>query len=150
MNMDLLPSREVGTGLSAMQRQMNRLFEDFLGHPFGALAGREGWGPAVDVAETEEAVLVTAEIPGVDPAEVEITVSGDELTLRGEKKEEIEESGRAWHRVERRHGRFVRSIGLPAPVDADRVEAAARDGVLTVTLPKRADARPRRIEVRAG
>lgn len=146
--MELLPSRSTGAGLGAMQRQMNRLFEDFFTEPFGFLGGRELWGPALDVAETETAVHVHVEVPGVDPKKIEISVAGNELTLRGEKSEEKEEEGKAWHRVERRYGSFVRTVSLPAPVDAGHVEATARDGVLTITLPKREEARPRRIEVK--
>jgi HSP20 family protein len=146
--MDLLPSRNPNRGVGALQRQMTRLFEDFFPEPFGFLGGREGWGPALDIAETADAVTVHAEIPGVDPKDVEISISGNELTLRGEKREEHEEKGKAWHRVERRYGSFVRTVSLPAPVDAGKVEAVAQDGVLTVTMPKREEARPRRIEVK--
>jgi HSP20 family protein len=144
--MELLPSR-MSAGLPSLQRRMNRLFEDFFGEPLGGLAPAEGWMPALDVSETEESVLVKAEIPGVDPKEVEISLTGNELTLRGEKREESEEKKGAWHRVERRYGSFVRSVALPASVDPDRVDASAQNGVLTVTIGKREEARPRRISI---
>lgn len=145
--MDLLPNRRTGSGAHAMQRQMSRMFEDFFGEPFGLAAGRDDWGPAIDVAETEESVVVKAEVPGVDPSEIEISLTGNELTLRGEKREAAEETGRSWHRVERRYGSFSRSLSLPTSVDPDRVDAAARDGVLTLTIGKREEARPRRIAI---
>jgi HSP20 family protein len=147
--MELLPSRELRTSLDALHRRMGRVFGDLLSESFDTFGGARSWLPAVNVSETEEAIAVEAEVPGIDPEAVQISVSGNELTIRGEKSEEIEEEGRTWHRVERSHGAFTRSISLPAPVDADRVEARARNGVLQILLPKREEVLPRRITVRS-
>ena len=103
--------------------------------------------PRVDVVETADAIRVTAELPGVKADEVEITVEGDTLTLRGEKREEHEEKKKDYHRVERRYGAFSRSIHLPSSVDPDKVTARSKDGVLSIDIPKRGDAKPRKIKI---
>ena len=108
---------------------------------------RDELTPRVDVVESEDAVTVTAELPGVKPEEVELTVEGDMLTLRGEKREEKEQKEKNYHRVERRYGSFTRSIHLPSSVDAEKVSAHAKDGVLTIEIPKREDAKPRKIQI---
>jgi HSP20 family protein len=120
---------------------MNRLFDQFFeGFDLGPFARHGGWEsvamPKVDVAETDEAIHVTAELPGMKEEDVEVTLSDGQLTLRGEKKAEQEDSGKNYHRVERSYGSFHRSIPLPSQVDESKVEAAFRDGVLSVTLPK--------------
>lgn len=109
--------------------------------------GRSDLSPRVDVVENENAILVTAELPGVKADEVELTVEGDTLTLRGEKKEEHEEKEKNHHRVERRYGSFSRSIHLPSSVDPEKVVARSKDGVLTIEIPKREDAKPRNIRI---
>lgn len=88
------------------------------------------------IVETPETMVVKLEMSGVDPKEIEVSVSGDVLTVHGEKRQEKAAKGRAFHRVERSYGSFLRSIALPAAVRADRVEAEMKDGVLTITLPK--------------
>lgn len=138
--------------LAAFREEMYRLFDRFWREPFGDIepfgSWFGGWGPALDVSETAEEICVRAELPGVAADDLEISVSGDVLTLRGEKKQETEEKGRGYHRVERRFGDFQRSVPLPASVDRDKVEAAYRDGVLTIRLPKKETAKPKRIEVK--
>jgi HSP20 family protein len=147
--MNLIPLRNEGLGFSTLRREMDRFFEDLAGN--GGRHGMERWAPFMDVTETPEALVVKAEVPGVDPKEVEISVNGDTLTIKGEKKEEEkEEKGKTWHRIERSYGSFLRAVMLPAPVDADRITAEARDGVLTITLPKTEKAKAKRIEVKAG
>ncbi len=136
------------TTLASLRQEMNDLLNRFWANttePFGLAE----WSPAVDVSETPEAVLVHAELAGIDPKDVDITVTGDVLTIRGEKKDETETSDRNYTRVERRYGSFSRSLPLPAAVDADRVEARMHNGVLEVTLPKHEEARSRRVEVSA-
>ncbi|MBX5492678.1 MAG: Hsp20/alpha crystallin family protein [Chloroflexi bacterium] len=104
-------------------------------------------GPVADVEETDDAVIVRAELPGLRPEDFTVEATADRLIVRGEKRQEREEQGRGFHRVERRYGAFVRSIALPCEVDPDRAEAAYRDGVLRVTLPKTAAARARQIKI---
>jgi HSP20 family protein len=130
--------------LTGLRRQMNRLFEYL---PAGEETGFEWW-PAVNVAETPETVVVTAELPGLEPKEIEISVVGDTLTIRGEKRFEREEKGKTWYRREIAGGKFTRSFTLPASVDAEHVDATSKAGILTITLPKRAEAKARKIEVK--
>jgi len=145
--MRLIPWRSEFVGVGDLRRQMNRLFEDFFGEP-GERPPAAGWLPAVNVVENPEAVIVEAEVPGFDPKQVQVSVVGDVLHLKGEAKEEREEKDRTYHRVERRYGSFERSVALPAPVNPERVEAVARNGLLTVTLPKRESVKARTIEIK--
>jgi HSP20 family protein len=107
----------------------------------------KGLTPAFDISETDNEIHVKAELPGMDPKEIEITLTGDLLTIKGEKKEEKEEKGENFHRRERRYGSFSRSFRLPVEVKADSINAGYKDGVLTVTLPKAEKETARRIEV---
>jgi HSP20 family protein len=129
--------------LTGLRRQMNRLF-DYLPTEEPAFE----WWPAVNVSETPETVVVTAEIPGLEPKEIEISVVGDTLTIRGEKRMEKEEKGKTWYRHEIVGGKFTRSFSLPTSVDAEHIDATSKAGVLTITLPKRAEARAKKIEVK--
>lgn len=131
-----------------LRRQMGRLFEDFFGDGWWSPDRGTEWGPVVDVAETPETVVVTAEVPGINPKEVEISVNENVLTLRGEKKDEKEEKGKNFHRIERSYGVFSRTITLPCPIDGTKTEAESKDGVLTITLPKQKAAMPKKIEVK--
>lgn len=108
------------------------------------------FSPALDVAENDNAYIVTAELPGIDPKDIDISLEGNVLTLRGEKKEESEKKDKNYHRVERRYGSFVRSLTLPAEVNADKIEADYRNGLLEVTLPKSETVKPKKITVKAG
>lgn len=109
--------------------------------------GRSDLSPRVDVVESADAITVTAELPGVKAEDVELTVEGDTLTLRGQKKEEHEDKEKDYHRVERRYGSFSRSIHLPSSVDPDKVVARSKEGVLVIDIPKREDAKPRKIQI---
>jgi HSP20 family protein len=116
----------------------------------GALARPVFSGPALDVEETEDEVLVRAELPGLRPGDFTVEALGDRLTIRGEKGEEREERGRGFYRLERRAGAFVRSVALPCEVDPDRTRATYRDGVLRVSLPKTEAAKARRVRVQVS
>lgn len=126
-------------------------FEDAVGRLW---EGREdGWSfgysvPSLDISETDKSVEVKLDLPGIKPKEIEIQLNGNVLTVSGERKEEQEEKGKTYHRVERRSGSFSRSITLPCAVQEDEVAAEYRDGVLTVTLPKTEEARTRKIAVK--
>ena len=104
-------------------------------------------GPALDVEETDDALVVRAELPGLRPEDFAVETTADRLILRGEKGEEREERGRGFHRLERRYGAFLRSVALPCEIDRDRATASYRDGVLRVTLPKTEAAKARRIKI---
>jgi HSP20 family protein len=136
-----------GATLASLRQEMNDLLNRFwtsAAEPFGLAE----WSPPVDVSETADAVFVHAEIAGMDPKAVEISVTGDVLTLSGEKKEETEKQERNYVRVERRYGAFSRSIALPAPVDVEKVEAKVKNGVLEICLPKSEEAKSRRVEIK--
>ena len=140
----LSPTARVGWDVFDVGREFDRL----LGTTFGAPT-LTAWSPAVDVRESDNDFIVTAELPGLAKDDVDITIENGVLSLSGEKKEEHEEgkanSGR--YNVERRYGRFRRSFSLPRGVDADNVSAKFSDGILTVTLPKAATAKPRQIKI---
>lgn len=141
--------------LLALRRDVNRVFEDFwsrFDRPFAADGLAAAVGPRTDVAETDEAVEIAMELPGLEEKDVEVNLAGDVLTIRGEKKRESTHDGRGYYMAERSWGAFHRMIPLPPGVDTDKAEARFRKGVLTVTLPKteEARARVRRIEVKAG
>jgi HSP20 family protein len=131
-----------------MEEDMARLWGDFFGgRGIPTLWGARAFGPKVDVYETDDAVGVKAELPGVDPKDVEINATEDAITLTGEtrREEEIEEEG--YHRSERSFGRFHRQIDLPAAVKADQAKATFKNGVLEITLPKAEAAKPRTVKV---
>lgn len=129
-----------------LRDEINRLFDDdwFGGGVFdGALA------PRMDVEDSEDQVLVTAELPGVDIKDVDVSVSGNVLTVKGEKKEEHEkDEGNYYHR-ERWSGSFQRSMTLPDAIDPDKVDAEMKEGVLRITFPKREEVKPKQINVKA-
>jgi len=129
-----------------MDDLFGRFFEDW-GWPL-ARAHRGAWWPAIDIADKDDAIVVKAELPGLKSEDIEISVSDNVLTISGEKKESTEEKGENFYHVERRYGTFHRDIALPAGVDADKVDAAYRDGVLTVKVPKTEKAKPRRVEIK--
>jgi len=130
-------------------RELARAFDDpFFRTAFGDASNR--WCPAVDVAENDKELLVSADLPGIDPKQVEITVQENILTLSGERKAESESKDGSYHRIERSYGSFTRSFVLPSTVDETKVSAEYKDGVLRIHLPKREEAKPRKINVKLG
>ena len=141
----LRPPRPAG----GFDREVADWMERFFGPERGAwLRELEEFRPTTNVAETEKGYEVTVDLPGVKPEEVTLEMRDGELWITGEKKEEKEEKGKTFHRVERTFGRFQRVVPLPAAVAEDRIEATCKDGVLKVVLPKTLEVRPRPIEVR--
>ena len=114
---------------------------------FGELAGN--WQPSVDIAETDDALEVKADLPGIKPEDIEISVHDNRLTIKGERKDESESTDKEIHRVERHYGSFYRSILLPAGCDADQVSAESDNGVITIRLPKPAESKAKRVAVKA-
>ncbi|HSL31716.1 MAG TPA: Hsp20/alpha crystallin family protein [Anaerolineales bacterium] len=138
------PMREMMT----LREAMDRLFDDAFTRPLNLRDG--GWSaPAIDMYQTDDEVVVRAALPGFKADEVQINVTGDVLTLRGERKQEEEKQERAWHIREHRWGTFERSIALPTEVTADRAVADFENGVLTITLPKADEVKPKAITVKA-
>jgi HSP20 family protein len=132
---------------------LNRLSRAFDRDASPRVASRYGaadFSPSVDVHEEKDALVITAELPGVRRDQIEISLDGEILTLKGERKFEKEEKDRKYHRVERSYGMFVRSFQLPSNVDADKAAATLTDGVLTLKLPKKDVVKGRKIEVNAS
>jgi HSP20 family protein len=134
-------------GLGDIQSEMNRLFDTWSGRPPAPAVGDRMWLPAVDVRETKDDIVLSFDIPGVSEKDVQVSMTGDLLTAKGERRFEQEDSGDSYHRVERLYGKFERSVQLPFPVQADKIKATYRDGVLTVKLPKAEELKPREIKI---
>ncbi len=136
---------------SGFRTEIDRLFDRFSeGWPFRSATEEGFWAPSLDLSETAKEVIVKAELPGMDPKDIDVSVHGDVLSLRGERKKEEGERGENFHRIERSYGSFARSITLPSEVDAAKVNATYKDGVLKITLPKTKAAARKKIEVKAA
>jgi HSP20 family protein len=133
--------------LVVSQDRFNRIFNDTLSRFFEDDWSTRTWSPAVDIYETDQNVVLKAELPGVDPKDVEARVEDGTLYLKGQRKFQNEVKEDHYHRIERSYGSFVRSFALPRSVDADEVSAEYKDGVLTLTLPKREEAKPKTIKI---
>ncbi len=142
----LFPQRDLFSEWSRLTREMDRLMSSLAGRSAAAWSGVY---PPVNLSEDDDNFYVRAELPGVAPADLDISVVGDSLTLRGERKIPVSE-GVNYHRRERTAGVFRRVITLPSPVKPEAVEAVSKNGVLTVTLPKADEAKPRQIKVDQG
>lgn len=133
------PPKNPDHPFTGLQREMNQLFENFF-RGFSLAPFEENYGvtfmPRVDVAEDDKAVTVKVELPGMSENDIDVSISKDALTLRGEKREDKEEKGKNFYRRERNYGSFSRTVPLPAGIDTDKVEAGFKKGILTVTLPK--------------
>jgi HSP20 family protein len=157
------PTARTWHPFESLHREIDRLFDDFsVGWPRLSLGERNEVAPfrrmarlglevATDVTETEKEYRVTAEIPGLDEKDVEVNLASGVLTMKGEKKEEFEESKKDFYRSERSYGAFQRSFRLPEDVDPEKIEASLKKGVLTVVLPKTAEAqkKTRKVEIKA-
>ncbi len=138
-------------GLTTLRREVDRLFEDFFDR-----GPRRFWGsstgPAVEVCDTKEAVVVKAQVPGVSKDQLQVNITDDTLTLKGEMKEEEKKEDKNFHRQEFRYGAFERTIALPMAVQADKATAQLKDGVLEITLPKsvNAQAKVKQIPIQAS
>jgi HSP20 family protein len=137
---------EPSEGLATLQREVNRLFESFFdGSPWRA--GEAMTAPAVEVADTKEAVVVKVQVPGVSKEQIQIAVSEGALTIKGETKEEEKKEEKNYIRREFRYGAFTRTIPLPAGAQAEKATAQLKDGVLEITVPKSEEARVKEIPI---
>ena len=128
---------------SEFSREADRLMDGLFSR--GLIRFTDEWSPVVDISETNDEVVIRAEVPGMTKEDISITPQDNVLTLRGEKKQE--EKGVTFHRVERSYGSFVRSFALPTLVQADKVKASYKDGVLQITLPKAEEVKPKEISI---
>ena len=134
--------------LLTTQREFDRLFKE----AFSPMSGEtevstRSWAPPVDIYETEDAIVLKAELPGIDPKDVEVRVEDNTLYLKGERNYEKEVNEQNYHRIERSYGSFARSFSLPNSIDAEKVKAEYKDGLLTLTMPKREEAKPKTIKI---
>lgn len=130
--------------LARLQDEVNRIFDDRAYRSGESV----GWTPACDIYEDEDSVTLRFELAGVDPKDVDVRFENGVLTVRGERKLEAEDKRENYHRVERSYGTFTRSFSLPGTLDPERIKAESKHGVLAITLPKRAEAKPRAIQVK--
>lgn len=139
-----------------LRSRMNRLFDDFFERPFslspffGESAFMGEFAPSIDLSETDQELTISAELPGMEPEDIHITLERNTLTISGEKRAEKEEEGKRFYRVERSYGRFRRSIALPEGIDENKIDASFKRGVLKVKLPKtdKAQKESKRIKIK--
>jgi HSP20 family protein len=137
------PFRELSTLRDEMDKMWNRFFSGWPNMEF-----RGEWAPSLDVSETKDSLVVKAEVPGMDPKDINISLANGLLTIKGEKRQEKEEKDENYHMVERSYGSFARSIQLPREVKSDKIEATYKNGVLKVTLPKSEEAKKKEIKIK--
>ena len=134
--------------LNRLQEEMNMLFDRFFGRR--SVFSTPGVFPAVNVAEDDDNLYITAEMPGIDPSDIDLTVEEDSVVIKGERKLEDEGEDISYHRREREGGSFSRTITLPTRIVADKATAKVKNGVLILTLPKAEEAKPKKIEIKVG
>jgi HSP20 family protein len=146
--MSLLPKRQIDRTVGLTLRdEVNRIFEDFLTD--GALGIPPGeWMPALDISETDTQVMVKAEVPGIDARDIDVSIAGDTLTIKGEKKEETSKKEQNFTQMERRYGFFQRSVTLPSAVEQSKISASYKSGVLSITMDKKEPSESRNIQVK--
>lgn len=136
--------------LNRIRSEINRLFEDPLGFMPPGTSFFEGWEPAVDVYEDRDHVLVRAELPGMKKEDISVSLTGNVLSIAGERRHEKQDQGSEVFRAERYFGRFQRTLMLPHTVDTKDVQTTYQDGILSITLPKSDEARSRQIEIQTA
>ena len=124
-----------------------RLFEDAFTRMVNEPRATRPWSPAVDIYETENELVLKADVPDVDPKDIDVRVENQTLTVSGERKFDQENTGKGFHRIERSYGTFVRSFAVPNAFDTDKIAADFKNGVLSVTLPKKEAAKPRQVKI---
>ena len=137
-------------GISTLRSEMNRLFEDMWRDSAWDSIESTAWSPVADIYETDNDLVLKVDLPGVDPKMVDVRIEDNVLTIRGERRFEENVAKENYQRMERLHGTFSRAFRLPVSVDADKIRADFKDGVLTVTLPKAESAKAKRIEIAAA
>lgn len=137
------PFRSVGD----IQGEVNRLFDSFFGRPASMAVGERMWAPLADMYETKDDLFVTLELPGLTDKDVNVSINGDMLTVKGERRFEHDLQDESYYRLERVYGKFERTMPLPIPVQADKVKASYREGVLEIRLPKVEAVKPKEIKI---
>ena len=130
-----------------IQGEMSRLFDSLFGRPATVSAGDRLWAPLADMYETKDDLFVALELPGIREKDVNVSITGDMLTVKGDRRFERDVTDEGYYRLERVYGKFERSMPLPIPVQADKVKATYRDGVLEIRLPKVEEVKPKEIKI---
>jgi HSP20 family protein len=143
-----LPATRAANPFVALQQEIDRLFDGFSMSFAGS--GTKGLAPTMDIAETDKDIEITVELPGLQEQDVQLNVADNLLTIRGEKKNEREETKKDYHLVERSYGSFMRTVELPAGVDTDQIKAEMAKGVLKIAVPKPAPAQTKKIDVKTA
>lgn len=147
--LNLTPWRE-SKEVDHFRKEMDRLFDRFFDwRPSLFGRGEARWMPSVDLSETSKEIIVKVEVPGMEPQDIQVSVTGNVLTIQGEKKYEKEEKDENIHRVERRYGSFYRTVQLPAEVESDKADATYKNGILKLRLPKTKEQAAKKIEIKA-
>lgn len=150
--MALLPKKKTDAGerfpALSLREEVNRLFDDFFSGGLLTFPARGEWAPALDVSESDTRVTVKAEVPGIDPKDIDVSVTADTLTIKGQKKEETESKDQNYYRMERRYGSFQRAVTLPAAVDPSKVTAECKNGVLFVAMDKKEHTKARNVQIK--
>ncbi len=133
--------------LNDIQGEVNRLFDSVFGRPASVSAGERMWAPLSDMYETKDDLIVTFELPGVRETDVNVSITGDVLTLKGERRAERDVKDEGYHRLERVYDKFERSMSLPVTAQADKVKATYRDGILKIRVPKVEEVKPQEIKI---
>jgi HSP20 family protein len=136
--------------LSDLQAEIGRAFDSYFGLRPAAAPPERTWAPPIDVYETRDDLIVTVELPGMKETDIHLSITGDLLTVRGQRGPTAEAREENYHRIERWSGPFERHVKLPIPVQTDKIRASYRDGVLEVRLPKLEETRPREIKIEVG
>jgi HSP20 family protein len=146
------PGQVPAVVFGSLHRELDRLIEDFARGSLGGLAGpaQVNLAPSMDVSETDKEIVITAEMPGLERKDIEISVEDDVLTIRGEKKIEDEKDDKNYHVSERVYGVFQRALQLPPGIDVSKIQATMSNGVLKLAIPKPAKVEPKKIEVQDG
>ena len=143
--------RRIGGVFEPFRQELDELFERFFAEPIEGSGGEvmRAWAPRVDVEETDKEIVVKADLPGVDPKDVDISVTEGALVIKGEKKEKREEKGKNYQRTERFIGQFYREVPLPPGTDPEKITATSSKGVITVTIAKAPQAQAKKVAVQA-
>lgn len=142
-------AQDLSRDLTDIQTQMNRLFDNFVGQPTSSGLAERVWAPAADMYETKNEVVITAELPGLGEKDIHLSITGDLLTIQGERQWTGDVQDASHYRRERWFGKFERTFSLPMPVESGQIKATYRDGVLTVKLPKVEEIKPKEIKIEA-
>ena len=145
--MDIVPWRSFGE-ISRFRREMDDLFNRIFGETSLSKIGLGKWQPLVDISETDTDIIIKAELPGIDAKDVDVSITGDRLTIKGEKQQEKEEKEENRYRSERYYGTYERVINLPASIVENKTEATFDKGILTITLPKVEKIKKKKVKIR--